>query len=187
MFINFLLIVGNLIMKKLKFKKLFFSFFISIFAMGAIAQEKKEIDLFKITKTPLLTWSHIIESRWNTIDNDKNNLLNQSELSSISLAFRFLSFKYFKELDTDHDGFISHKELSSYSQIQEKKQKDKINKKWSELDKDNNLLISVEEAQDNKELSKNFSNLDSNSDENISPEEMIAFYNQTLSSQLQLK
>lgn len=97
MFINFLLIVGNLIMKKLKFKKLFFSFFISIFAMGAIAQEKKEIDLFKITKTPLLTWSHIIESRWNTIDNDKNNLLNQSELSSISLAFRFLSFKYFKE------------------------------------------------------------------------------------------
>ena len=77
--------------------------------------------------------------------------------------------------------------MSSYSQIQENKQKDKINKKWNELDKDNNLLISVEEAQDNKELSKNFSNIDSNSDGNISPEEMIAFYNQTLSSQLQLK
>ena len=177
----------NLIMKNLKLKKLLFCFFISIFTVGALAQNKTEIDLFKLTKTPLLTWSHIIESRWKTIDTDKNNLLNQSELSSISLAFRFLSFKYFKELDIDHDGFISHQELSSYSQAQENKQKDKINKKWNELDKDNNLLISVEEAQDNKELSKNFSNIDSNSDGNISPEEMIAFYNQTLSSQLQLK
>lgn len=147
---------------------------------------QNQLDIFNHSKTSLLTWQQIIEFRWKAIDRDKNNLLDKSEIQQISFAFRLLSFKYFSEIDSNHDGFISHEELASYSKEQEYKQKEKINHKWNQLDTNEDYLISLEEAQTNKDIKDNFSAIDTNQDGFISPEEFIIFYNKTLSSKLGL-
>lgn len=151
-----------------------------------ISFAQSQMDIFNHSKIPLLTWQKIIESRWKTIDHDKNNLLDKSEIQQISFAFRLLSFKYFSEIDSNHDGFISHEELASYSKEQEDKQKEKINRKWNQLDTNGDYQISLEEAQTNKDIKDNFSTIDTNHDSFISPEEFIVFYNKTLSSKLGL-
>lgn len=144
------------------------------------------MDIFPHSKTNLLTWQQIIESRWKTIDKDKNNMLDKSEIQHISSVFLLLSFKYFKELDNNRDGFVSHEELKIYSQEQEHKQKEKINRQWNELDGNSDYVITLEEVVNNIRIKDNFSNIDTNEDKVITPEEFIVFYNKTVTSKLGL-
>lgn len=142
------------------------------------------MDVFTHSKFSILTWQQIIESHWKEIDRDNNNLLNKSEIQKISFTFFLLSFQYFSQIDSNHDGFISHEELASYSQDQEKKQKEKINRKWTQLDTNEDYQISFEEVQKNKDIKDNFSSIDTNQNGFVSPDEFILFYNKTLLSKL---
>ena len=192
MFINLLLLNYFKIFAKLYFckgscmKKFLILFLFSGFIQLALAQStpSTHVDIFSHSKTPLLTWQQIIESRWKTIDKDKNNMLDKSEIQHISSVFLLLSFKYFKELDNNRDGFVSHEELKTYSQEQENKQKEKINRHWNQLDTNSDYKITVDEVNNNQDIKDNFSNIDTNSDNMITPEEFIVFYNKTVSSKL---
>ena len=144
------------------------------------------VDIFSHSKTQLLTWQQIIESRWKNIDKDHNNMLDKSEIQHISPAFLLLSFKYFHDLDKNNDGFVSHEELANYSQEQEHKQKDKINRQWHSIDTNNDYRINLEEANSHSDIKDNFPAIDQDHDNIITPEEFIQFYNKIVSSKLGL-
>lgn len=135
----------------------------------------------------LITWNDIILSKWSSIDKDKNNLLSMSELGSISFVFRILSFKYFNEIDLNHDDFISKDELLKFSNLQEKNQIEKINNKWHELDTNNDGFISRDEASFDKNTKEHFDDIDLNHDEKVDINEFITVYNDTLLKKLNLK
>lgn len=156
------------------------------FSLSQISFAQSEMDIFSKTKVELLTWNEIISSRWEKIDKDNNNLLQKSELQSISIAFNLLSFKYFKKIDLNNDQYISKQELFSYSNTQENKQKSKINRAWNKLDINKNYQISLEESKANSEIYKIFNRADKNHDKNIDPEEFLNFYNKTFNSKLLL-
>lgn len=175
-------------------KKIFISIFFSLFALtSTFAQNNNENhkdstpNAVSLSSIKLISWNDIILSKWNSIDKDKNNLLSISELGSISFVFRILSFKYFNEIDLNHDDFISKDELLKFSNLQEKNQTEKINNKWHELDTNHDGFISRDEASFDKNTKEHFNEIDLNHDEKVDINEFIHVYNDTLLKKLNLK
>jgi len=175
-------------------KKIFISIFFSLFALtSTFAQNNNEShkdsipNAVSLSSIKLISWNDIILSKWSSIDKDKNNLLSISELGSISFVFRILSFKYFNEIDLNHDDFISKDELLKFSNLQEKNQTEKINNKWHELDTNHDGFISRDEASFDKNTKEHFNEIDLNHDEKVDINEFIHVYNDTLLKKLNLK
>lgn len=164
-----------------------------LFCSASFAQNNQEPNQHSVqnvvssSSVKLVTWNDIILSKWFSIDKDKNNLLSISELGSISFVFRILSFKYFNEIDLNHDDFISKDELLKFSNLQEKNQTEKINNKWHELDTNHDGFISRDEASFDKNTKEHFGEIDLNHDEKVDINEFINVYNDTLLKKLNLK
>lgn len=164
-----------------------------LFCSASFAQNNHETNKNSVqnivlsSSVKLITWNDIILSKWSSIDKDKNNLLSMSELGSISFVFRILSFKYFNEIDLNHDDFISKDELLKFSNLQEKNQIEKINNKWHELDTNNDGFISRDEASFDINTKEHFDDIDLNHDEKVDINEFITVYNDTLLKKLNLK
>lgn len=164
-----------------------------LFCSASFAQNNHETNKNSVqnivlsSSVKLITWNDIILSKWSSIDKDKNNLLSMSELGSISFVFRILSFKYFNEIDLNHDDFISKDELLKFSNLQEKNQTEKINNKWHELDTNHDGFISRDEASFDKNTKEHFDDIDLNHDEKVDINEFITVYNDTLLKKLNLK
>lgn len=175
-------------------KKIFITIFFSLFSLtSTFAQNNNENhkdsipNAVSLSSIKLISWNDIILLKWPSIDKDKNNLLSISELGSISFVFRILSFKYFDEIDSNQDKFISKNELLDFSNLQLKSQTEKINNKWHELDTNHDNLISRSEAEFDKHTKQYFDDIDLNHDEKVDINEFIHVYNETLLKKLNLK
>ena len=175
-------------------KKFFITISFSLFSLtSTFAQNNNENhkdsipNAVSLSSIKLISWNDIILSKWNSIDKDKNNLLSISELGSISFVFRILSFKYFDEIDSNQDKFISKNELLDFSNLQLKSQTEKINNKWHELDTNHDNLISKSEAEFDKYTKQYFDDIDLNNDGKVDINEFIHVYNETLLKKLNLK
>ena len=143
-----------------------------------------KLDVFRHSKTSLLTWNEIIGSRWEQLDDNHDGMLSSGELGGLSWVFRILVIQYFDDIDINKDGKVTRDELMKYSKEQELKQKQKINKKWNQLDVDRDFRITQDEVRGDKNLKSHFDEV--NHGQAITVESLIVFYNQTLLKQLRL-
>ena len=146
-------------------KIIIFIIFLTL-SLAGIAQPEEKLNLNEIKEA----WLYV----FNQLDKNKKGYLTKSDFNINALTL-IAREKYFNEIDQDKNNQINYIEFNLFIDKQIIKQQIKLNKRWQELDTNNDHLISRKEIGNNLYFNWYFAKIDLNKDNYISKQEFIIF------------